>query len=372
MYEVCGAGYINKIGENLVEINERQFEIFYGYMKDADLIIPAAVGRSGGSIFIGLGGLDYNKVEIRNMQDRGCPWNNLLEALKDLERKFENIVLVGNSGRGETPTPRQAIQEGKKHIEKKAENKLTIISTGSNPKSTIGKIAAEYGCFLEVKGREKTPMFAEEFEKQGVMGDVYELLTMLLYQKTKEGINGNRDYRWVLKETAREMEIVGKLIDKHICSDWYSDLIEKMEKRSNIFADGLGLSKEATRMIAMRLQHPKRALGDEVFLPDSSPPVPRPGDIPFFISRSGETEVLLDYVEEYRTINVSDIYTVVGRNSSLSKKSNALIINSSKELFYERVTFTLSPLPILLIIALKKHKRNLPEELLKLAHPFRE
>lgn len=370
MSEVCKVLYINEVDENRQKIDEEKFKVFYGDLSEADCIILLGSGRSVSVLKISMGGLDFQRFELKTIHDVGFP-GKMFEAAPLLEKKFKKIVLLVNSGRGETSTPKQAVKELVRYIEKTGSKKFTIDATSSNPESTIGKAAIKYGNFLEVKGREIEPQSTEDFEKRGIMGDLYELLTLLIYQKNKEGLNQKRDAQWVMREMEREMVTIGKMIDEYIDFDWYMDLIKKMEKRSNVITDGLGISRIAVEMFGIRLQHVKRAIGDEVYLPNSSPPVPRAGDIIFFISRSGETAELLEGVEKYEAIG-AEIYSVVRNESPLSRETKSLIIEVPAIQFHERATFILSPFPIKLAKVLKSHGREIPEYIMRAEHPLME
>ena len=368
MRKVCSVGYINDVDEHLAEIDSEQFRKVYECIGKTDCIIFAGEGRSGGAGEIGLGGIDPDKVWLTTTYDIGFPGKNLSQAIPHLERRFGQVILLINSGSGETSTPRQTALNAVEYIQKSGNKGFKIVDLGSDPDSKIAQASKEYGYFLKVKGRETVPKNTEDFWKTGIMNDVYELLTMLLFQKIKEGINGDKDYQWVIEEMKEEMEIVGRLIDKHINSGWYDGLIEKMMERSRITMAGLDHSRRVAKMLGIRLQHVKK---DEVYLPGESS-FPRRGDIAFFVSFSGETPTLLDWVEKYEKAGIKNIYSVVGNRSKLSKRSKSLIIAEPEEIFHERVSFILSPLPAMLMAKFAERGIRFPEEWMKLAHCFME
>ena len=370
MSEICSLEYINDINNHRVEIDPEQFRQFYEYIKSLRVAIFAGEGRSGTGGEIGLGGINPYLLWLVTTYDVGFPGKDFSEAIKCLENIFGKTGLIVNSGSGETSTPKQTALNAVERI-KKGDREFKIAAVCSDQNSTIARAAKKYGYFLEVKGREESPKNTQDFWKTGIMNDIYELLAMLLFQKIKEGINGNRDYQWVLKEMEREMEVVGKLIDKHINSGWYSDLIEKMAGRASVAMNGVNFSRRVAKMTGIRAQHVKEAVNDRVYLPGSSSS-PRIGDILLLISFSGGTPALLEWLKKYEVAGIENIYSVVGNESELSKRSNSLIIDEPEGIFHLRTSFLLSPLPAMLVVKLAKGGRELPEHIVKIAHGIME
>jgi len=140
-----------------------------------------------------------------------------------------------------------------------------------------------------------------------------------------------------------------------------------LETRSRITMGGLGPARNVAKMTAIRLQHVKRAIGDEAYLSGPFAPRPRAGDILFLVSWSGETEPLFGWCSEQKKFG-GYVYSIVGNESTLSRESKSFIIPSSPIEFYERATFALSPLPLHLVERLNQRGFKLPEYIMEWWH----
>ncbi len=196
------------------------------------------------------------------------------------------------------------------------------------------------------------------------MNDVYELGSLLLFQKTKEAINEQKDYKAVFEKIEEESKVIGKIVDSFVSSENYKHIIDKLETRSRITMGGLGPARNAAKMTAIRLQHVKRAIGDEAYLSGPFAPRPRAGDILFLISWSGETEPVLGWCREQKKFG-GYAYSIIGNESTLSRESDSFIIESPPTTFYERATFAFSPLPLHLVERLHQRGFRLPEYIME-------
>ncbi len=357
-----GIGYISGIMKNVHSIKPGEFKPFYDDLNAADCIILLGEGRSQSAMYIGMGQLDK---WARTMVDIDFPGKDLLDAAPVLEKKYDRIALLVNSGSGETSTPRIVVKQLSDYIEREKSDTFTIDAVVSNTKSSIGKIGEkEYGNVVELKGRERSPKSTNGYLKHGIMNDVYELGSLLLFQKTKEALNEKRDYMTVFEKMDSELKILNKIVTKFVKSANYKDIIDKLEMRSRITMGGLGPARNVAKMTAIRLQHVKRAIGDEVYLSGPFAPRPRAGDILFMISESGETEPLLGWCKEQKESG-GYAYSIVGSESTLSQESGSFIIESTPTTFYERATFALSPLPLHLVKRLNQRGLKLPEYIMK-------
>ncbi len=357
-----GVGYLNGVMRNVRNVNKGDFEPFYDDLNAADCIILVGEGRSQSALYIGMGQMDK---AVRTMVDIDFPGRDIVEAAPVLEKKHDRIALLVNSGSGETATPKIVVKQLVDYIEREKSDKFTIDAVVSTRNSSIGKIREkEYGNVVELKGREKKSSSFNAFLKHGIMNDVYELGSLLLFQKTKEAINEENDYMSVFEKIDEESKIIGTIVRKFVRSDNYEHIIDKLETRCRITMGGLGTARNVAKMTAIRLQHVKRAIGDEVYLSGPFAPRPRAGDILFLISWSGETEPLLRWCREQREFGGS-VYSIVANESTLSREPGSFIIDASPTTFYERATFVLSPLPLHLVARLHQRGFKLPEYIME-------
>jgi len=355
-------GYINSVTANVRNVKKSEFKPFFDDLNAADCIILIGEGRSQSALYIGMG--QMNKA-VKTMIDIDFPGRNIVEAAPVLEKKYDKIVLLVNSGSGETATPKIVVKQLSDYIEREKSDKFTIDAVVSNKNSTIGKIGEkEYGHVVELKGRRKKKNSTNEYLKHGIMNDVYELSSLLLFQKTKEAINEEKGYTAVFRKVAEESTVIGEIVDRFVCSDKYHGLIDKLETRSRITMGGLGPARNVAKMTAIRLQHVKRALGDEAYLSGPFAPRPRACDVMFLISWSGETESILGWCREQKKFGAY-VYSIVGNESALSRESESFIIESPSTAFYERATFALSPLPLHLVERLNQRRFTLPEYIME-------
>lgn len=355
-------GYINTVIQNVRNVKRNEFEPFFDDLNAADCIILIGEGRSQSALYIGMGQMDKT---VKTMIDIDFPGRNILEAAPALERKYNKIALLVNSGSGETTTPKTVVKQLSDYIEREGSDKFSINAVVSNPNSTIGKIGEkEYGHVVELKGRRKKANSSNEYLKHGIMNDVYELSSLLLFQKTKEAINEGKGYTAVFKKVAEESTVIGEIVDRFVSSDKYQQIIDKLETRSRITMGGLGPARNVAKMTAIRLQHVKRSLGDEAYLSGPFAPRPRACDVMFLISWSGETESILGWCREQKKFGAY-VYSIVGNESTLSRESGSFIIESPSTMFYERATFALSPLPLHLVERLSQRRFPLPEYIME-------
>jgi D-arabinose 5-phosphate isomerase GutQ len=362
-YEISReVGYINRVLENVQNVKRSEYKPFFEELRAADCVLLVGEGRSQSALYIGMGQMDKT---VKTVIDIDFPGRNVLEAAPVLARKYNRIALLVNSGSGETTTPRIVVKQLSEYIEREKSDKFSINAVVSNPDSSIGRISEkEYGHVVELRGRRKGADTTNEFLKHGIMNDVYELSSLLLFQKTKEAINEELGYTSVFRKIREESAIIGKIVDRFVTSEKYRELINKLETRSRITLGGLGPGRNVAKMTAIRLQHVKRALGDEAYLSGPFAPRPRACDILFLISWSGETESVLGWSREHQNFGAY-VYSMVGNESTLSRESESFVIESPAATFYERATFALSPLPLHLVERLNLRRFMLPEYIME-------
>jgi len=155
--------------------------------------------------------------------------------------------------------------------------------------------------------------------------------------------------------------------DQYVYSTVYQRLVEKMSTRGHATVGGRGPAKNVAEMTVIRLQHVKRALGDQAYLSGELAPKPRLGDTLLLVSWSGENKPLLAWHKEYDTAG-ANIFSIVGNQSPLSESTGSIIIKSPASQFYLHAAFLLSPLPLLLVKNLKEHGFGLPPEIMAWYH----
>jgi len=357
--------YMERIYRNIVAIKKNEFKRFYEHLSNAECIIPVGEGRSRCALYIGLGRISR---DVKTPDSIDFPGRNMYEAAEVLEEKYRSVSLLVNSGSGETTTPRKIVQELSEYIEKTGSKTFTIDAIISNLESTIGRIAEkDYGAVVELRGRGRAPKSAEEYMKHGIMNDIYELGSLFLVQRIKQAINTGKGYRAVFRGVEKEMNKIGSLVDDFVESDFYWNLVRAMEKRSHVIVGGLGIARTVALMTVIRLQHVKRAIGDEAYLTGALAPRPRAGDVMLLISWSGETESLLSWCEEAKNFG-AEVYSVVGRESTLSDKTESFILNCDVDSFYCYAAFALSPIPLSLVERLASRGLKLPEYIMSWYH----
>ena len=359
---------LNVVARNIRKIKREQAENIFDDLNSAYCIVLGGEGRSKGALDIGAG---IDNKDVRTIFDIDFPGRDMLEAAPVLEKKYSKIALLVNSGSGETTTPKTMVEQLSNYIERKKTKKFTIDAIVSDKNSSIGKIGEKsYGNIVEIKGRrkQKNAKNTNESLKHGIMNDIYELGTLLFVQKIKEVINKGGKYKTVPKEINTELGLIGRTVDKFIESDMFENIINILESRSRITMGGLGPARNVANMTVIRLQHVKRAIGDEAYLSGASAPNLRARDILFLISWSGETEPLLQWCDTQKKVG-GYIYSITGNESALSEKSDdCFIIDRPPEVFYMLATFILSPLPAYLVQRLHERGFDLPDYIIEWWH----
>jgi len=358
--KVCkSVGYINRIAKNLKEIKEKDLERLLQVLKRSRRIILVAKGRSRSALLIGIKG---TRRRIFALTDSSFHWRNMTEAAIELREKRGKTILLVNSGSGETTTPKEMVNDLRAYINETSSKKFTICTVTSHPRSEIAK---QSDVIVELKGREEENGGEETNQDSGMMGDIFELASMVLFQEIKNALNNNLSAKDVLIAVKKEMEIIGKLIDNYLASDHYSKLVEETASRSVTVFGGLGPDREVAEMTAIRTMHLKSVVRGSVFLADSLAPPPMPGHLIILISFSGETKPTVKWCFNYKEAG-GIVFSIVGNKSTLSKESNSYILKAPLEKFYVRAAFVLSPLPGGVMEKFRKHDIRIPESTIRI------
>jgi 6-phospho-3-hexuloisomerase len=314
-----------------------------------------------------------NKV-VLTPDDPGFPGKSMYDAARDLERRYKKTLLLINSGSGYSDDPLVMAQDLARYIEEKKTSKFTIGLITSGLESPLAQITRQYGHVVHVKGRGRLkPSF--EYSETGMMGDIFELGTLSLLCMMIEAIFRNLEVEDVFKLCKEEFEKIGAMIDANIKSEAYTQLVDLMEKRTNVFLGGKGTANEIAKMTAIRLFHIKSFLGDNVYVTRGvNTPHPRAGDLEILLSFTGETKPVILWADVIKKFNGTVLAITGSPDSTLAKKADVKIVleeevkSGTPRRFYTRAAYVLSPLPVKLAERLGQRGLKLPEYIISWYH----
>lgn len=359
---VCKSVYhINRIDSNLGEIDEKILEKLVQTLRQCRRIILSAEGRSESGLLIGLNGI---KKRTFAQGDSSFKWRNITKAAIDLNKKRGTTVLLINSQSGKTTSPTEMAKDLRTFINETGSKKFVICCVTAHPES---EIARNSDMVLQLKGQEEE----EGKEKQGssgikeMMGDVFELGSILLFYGIKKGVNNGLDTKQILALLRKEMKVVGNLIDNYLKTDHYNEMVNEIAESIKIIFGGKGPDQEVANMTAIRTKHLVNVLGREAYIAGPLAPAPQPGIIITLISWSGETKPTIEWCNNYGN-GGAVVFSIVGtKNSDLFKKSRSYVLEAPVEKFYFRAAFLLSPLPGGVMEKFKRCGIHIPDEMLR-------
>ena len=370
---------MNKIRENILRIRRKTFAPLYNALKAADCVVCAGSGRSLHSLNAAMSQIALSRVGWRNKvvltpDDPGFPGKSMYDAAGDLARRYKRILLLINSGSGYSDAPLVMAQDLARYIEEKRTTKFTIGLLTSAMESPLAQVAGQYGYVVHVKGRGKSkPSF--EYSETGMMGDVFELGTLMLLCMMIEAIFRNLDAEDVFRLCREEFENVGAAIEANVKSETYTKLVDILEKRTNVFLGGKGTANEISKMTAVRLFHIKSFLGDNVYVTRGvNTPPPRAGDLEILLSYTGETKPVILWADVMKRFNGTVLGITGTKDSTLAEKADLKIIleedvkPGTPRRFYTRAAYVLSPLPVKLAERLGQRGLKLPEYIISWYH----
>ncbi|MFP4558046.1 MAG: SIS domain-containing protein [Archaeoglobaceae archaeon] len=364
IYQKCGkVPYINTVHKNVMNLKKSEVNALYQNISEAECIIPVGEGRSQCALYIGLRNI---KRDVKMIEAIDFPGENMYEAAEILEKKYKKISLLVNSGSGETTNPKRVVEELKSYIDKSGSDSFTIDSVVSNPDSSIGKVSKEYGSTVILEGRGPEVEIGIKFMQHGIMNDIYELGSLMLFHEIREMVNSNGNEN-IFDEMDRDTKDICGFIDNFVGSDTYNSLIDNMEKRGHVIVGGTGIARVAALMSVIRFQHVKRAIGDEAYLTGSLAPRPRAGDTVILVSWSGENETLMKWMKESKRFG-ANVYSITGRKSTLSDNTDSFVLLSDPSEFYMKAAFVLSPISLSLVDRLDSRGLKLPEYIMGWYH----
>lgn len=377
--KISSIGYVNKIRDNILSIRRKNLSPLYEALKAADCVVCAGSGRSLHSLNAAMSQIALSQVGWRNKvvltpDDPGFPGKSMYDAAADLERRYKKTLLLINSGSGYSDDPLVMAQDLARYIEEKKTSKFTMGLMTSSLESPLAQITSQYGHVVQVKGRGKSkPSF--EYSETGMMGDIFELGTLLLLCMMIEAIFRNLEAEDVFTLCKEEFEKIGAIIDANVQSETYTQLVDLLEKRTNVFIGGKGTANEIAKMTGIRLFHIKSFLGDNVYVTRGvNTPHPRAGDLEILLSYTGETKPVINWADVMKKFNGNVLAITGTKDSTLTKKADLKIILEEElkpgtpRRFYTRAAYVLSPLPVKLAERLGQRGLKLPEYIISWYH----
>jgi D-arabinose 5-phosphate isomerase GutQ len=348
-------------------------------LKAADCVVCAGSGRSLYSLNAAMSQIALSQVGWRNKvvltpDDPGFPGKSMYDAARDFERRYKKTLLLINSGSGYSDDPLVMAQDLAQYIEDKKTTKFAMGLITSGLESPLAQITRQYGHVVHVKGRGRLkPSF--EYSETGMMGDVFELGTLSLLCMMIEAIFRNLEVEDVFNLCREEFKTIGAMIDANMKSDTYTQLVDLLEKRTNVFLGGKGTANEIAKMTAVRLFHIKSFLGDNVYVTRGvNTPHPRAGDLEILLSFTGETKPVILWADVMKKFNGAVLAITGTPESTLAQKADVKIILEEEvkpgtpRRFYTRAAYVLSPLPVKLAERLGQRGLKLPEYIISWYH----
>jgi D-arabinose 5-phosphate isomerase GutQ len=381
--KVSRIGYVNRIRDNLLAMRRSELSPLYEALRSADCVVCGGSGRSLYSLNAAMSQIAISHVGWRNKvvltpDDPGFPGKNMYDAAADLERRFNKTLLLINSGSGVSGDPLVLAQDLSRYLEQKGTSKLSMGLVTSNLKSPLAEIVAKHGHVVELRGRGRAkPSF--DYSEVGIMGDIFELGSLLLLSMMTEAIFRNLEAKDVLRLCEDEFAKLGPMVDSVVESDTYACLVDSLEKRTSVFLGGKGTASEIVKMTAVRLSHIKATLGDTVYIARGVNTLPpRPGDVQILVSFSGETKPVISWCNTLKQMNGTVLSITGTEKSTLTQNSDLRIILAEEtrpgqpRRFYMRAAYVLSPLPVRLVERLGQRGLRLPEYIIDWHHSLTE
>ncbi|MEM2099416.1 MAG: SIS domain-containing protein [Candidatus Bathyarchaeia archaeon] len=377
--KISNIGYVNRIRDNILSIRRKNLLPLFEELKAADCVVCSGSGRSLYSLNAAMSQIALSQVGWRNKvvltpDDPGFPGRNMYDAAADLERRYKKTLLLMNSGSGYSDDPLMMAQDLARYIEEKKTSRFSMGLVTSSLESPLAQITGKYGHVVILKGRGKSkPSF--EYSETGMMGDIFELGSLLLLNMMIEAVFRNLEVEDVFKLCTEEFKKIGTLIDANVNSDTYTQLVDLLEKRTNVFLGGKGTGNEIAKMTGVRLFHIKSFLGDNVYVTRGvNTPHPRAGDLEILISSSGETRPVILWCDVMKKFNGTVLGITASKDSTLARKADLKIIldeefkSGTPRRFYTRAAYVLSPLPVKLAERLAQRGLKLPEYIISWYH----
>jgi len=377
--KISNIGYVNRIRDNILSLKPKKLLPLYEDLKSANCVVCSGSGRSLYSLNAAMSQIAMSQIGWRNKvvltpDDPGFPGKNMYDAAAELERRYKKTLLLINSGSGISEDPLAMVQDLVRYVEDKKSSKFSIGLVTSNLNSPLAQLVRKNGHVIELKGRGKSkPSF--EYSEVGIMGDMFELGSLLLLYMMTEAIFRNLQVGGVFQLCEQEFAKLGSIIDLNVESETYTHLVDLLERRTNVFLGGKGTANEIVKMAGVRLFHIKGFLGDNIYIARGvNTPHPRAGDLEILVSFSGETKPVVNWCDVFKKLNGTVLSITETEKSTLAKKSDFKIIlketvkPGQPRRFYMRAAYVLSPLPVKIAERLSERGLKLPEYIISWYH----
>ncbi len=376
---VSSVGYVNKIRDNILDIKKKKLLPLYEELKSSNCVVCSGSGRSLYSLNAAMSQMAMSQIGWRSKviltpDDPGFPGKDMYDAAHDLERRYKKTLLLISSGSGLSEDPLVMAQDLARYIEEKKTSKFCMGLVTSDFNSPLAKIVREHGYAIELKGRGTSkPSF--DYSKIGIMGDMFELGSLLLLCMMTEATFRNLTIDGVFQLCEEEFNKLGPIIDVNVDSETYRCMLDLLERRTDVFLGGKGTANEIIKMTAVRLFHIKGFLGDNVYTARGvNTPRPRAGDLEILVSYSGETKPVIAWCDTFKNLNGAVLSITGSKKSTLAERSDYHIeLAETARLgqprrFYMRAAYVLSPLPVKLAERLSERGLLLPEYIMNWYH----
>jgi len=350
----------------------------YEKLRAADCIVCGGSGRSLHSLNIAMSQIAMMKEPkvIITREDVGFPGRGMHDAASQLEKRHRKVVLLINSGSGESDDPKHLVEDLEKYLEETGSEKFSMGLITSNPDSSIAKIVRRHGHVVKVEGRGKQQLpSSDAYSETGIMGDLFELGSLFLLQMITEAMSEGSSVEKVLELLDEEAPVLREITENALHSEAIKTSLDFLERRSGVFLGGRGTAEEVAKMTAVRLFHIKKFLGDNVYIARGvNTPRPRAGDLEILISYSGETKPVVGWGSMFRSLGGTVLSIVGHEGTALERNSDLKILLEEKveprkpRRFYMRAAYVLSCMPILLTERLSLKGLILPEYILNWYH----
>jgi len=377
--KISNVGYVNRIRDNLLGLKRKKLLPLYEDLRSANCVVCGGSGRSLCSLNAAMSQIAMSTIGWRNKvvltpDDPGFPGKNMYDAAAELERRYKRTLLLINSGSGVSEDPKAMAEDLARYIENKKTSRFSMGLVTSNVNSSLARIVREHGHVVELKGRGRSKP-SLEYSEIGIMGDMFELGSLLLLCMMTEAISRNLQVGGVFRLCEEEFAKLGPMIDSNVESETYTDLVDMLERRTNVFLGGKGTANEIVKMTGIRLFHIKGFLGDNVYTARGvNTPHPRAGDLEILVSFSGETKPVIIWCDIFKKLNGIVLSITGTKKSTLAEKSDFQITleetvkPGQPRRFYMRAAYVLSPLPVKVAERLSERGLKLPEYIINWYH----
>ncbi|MFB0513994.1 MAG: hypothetical protein ACETVQ_00305, partial [Candidatus Bathyarchaeia archaeon] len=242
--KISQIGYVNRTRDNILDVKRKKLLPLYENLKSANCVICGGSGRSLYSLNAAMSQIAMSQIGWRNKvvltpDDPGFPGKNMYDAAAELERRYKKTLLLINSGSGISDDPLAMAQDLAKYIEDKKTSRFSMGLITSNVNSPLAQIVREHGYVVELKGRGRAKP-SLEYSEIGIMGDMFELGSLLLLCMMTEAIFRNLRVEGVFRLCKEEFAKLGPMIDSNVESETYTHLVDMLERRTNVFLGGKG------------------------------------------------------------------------------------------------------------------------------------